>query len=132
MNAARTHEAIRSAALEEALQAIDNTKDKSGTNYDGQNWLQRASRGDFVASIVALKSRTAPDHFAAAMPDERLVPEGWKLLKNTTREQRNWPEDFEHENGNYSCACHSCLREFTGHKRRVTCKSCAAIQGVAK
>jgi hypothetical protein len=66
-------EAIRDAALEEALQAIDNTKDKSGTNYDGQNWLQRASRGDFISAVRALKSRPAPDHFAAAMPDDTTL-----------------------------------------------------------
>lgn len=38
---------------------------------------------------------------------------------------RNWSEDFEHENGNYACVCHSCDHTFYGHKRRVACKVCA-------
>lgn len=37
----------------------------------------------------------------------------------------DWPEDFEHENGNYSCICHKCGGSFIGHKRRVTCKVCS-------
>jgi len=38
---------------------------------------------------------------------------------------RDWPEDFPHENGNYMCRCFDCKEEFIGHKRRVTCWSCA-------
>jgi len=38
---------------------------------------------------------------------------------------RDWPEDFEHENGNYMCNCSTCGKRFFGHKRRVTCKLCA-------
>ena len=37
----------------------------------------------------------------------------------------DWPEDFAHENGNYSCTCADCKRVFHGHKRRVVCKRCA-------
>lgn len=36
----------------------------------------------------------------------------------------DWPEDFKHENGMYFCECFDCGNSFTGHKRRVTCKSC--------
>lgn len=35
-------------------QAIRDTRDKSGVNEDGQSWLQRAGRGDFIAAIDAL------------------------------------------------------------------------------
>ena len=35
-----------------------------------------------------------------------------------------WPEDFEHENGNYFCNCIKCKEMFIGHKRRVVCKEC--------
>jgi hypothetical protein len=52
--------------------------------------------------------------------------EGWKLLKNTTLDERTWHEDEGHENGNYFCNCIECGRQFIGHKRRVICKSCAA------
>ena len=38
---------------------------------------------------------------------------------------RDWPEDFEHENGNYVCKCCECKLTFFGHKRRVVCKTCS-------
>ena len=37
---------------------------------------------------------------------------------------RDWTEDFEYENGNYSCICQECGNEFIGYKRRTTCKKC--------
>lgn len=37
---------------------------------------------------------------------------------------RNWKEDYEHENGNYTCICIECKESFIGHKRRVICKEC--------
>lgn len=56
----------------------------------------------------------------------QAVQTGWKLLKDTTREERSWAEDAAHENGSYFCECMECGRQFIGHKRRVVCKSCAA------
>lgn len=41
------------------------------------------------------------------------------------KELRDWPEDFSHENGNYSCQCCQCNQMFVGHKRRAVCKLCA-------
>lgn len=38
---------------------------------------------------------------------------------------RDWPDDFQDENGNYSCMCFACGNIFTGHKRRNICKVCA-------
>jgi len=38
---------------------------------------------------------------------------------------RDWPEDFSHENGKYSNTCCECKKSFNGHKRRVVCKECA-------
>jgi hypothetical protein len=66
--------------------------------------------------------------FAATPPaGERSpeVPKGWKLLKDSTHEERSWREDAGHENGNYSNACCECGRMFLGHKRRVICKVCS-------
>lgn len=40
-------------------------------------------------------------------------------------DDRDWPEDFEHENGNYSNTCCMCQKTFTGHKRRNVCKVCS-------
>lgn len=38
--------------------------------------------------------------------------------------ERNWPEDFNHENGQYFNRCIECDKEFMGHKRRMVCKKC--------
>lgn len=37
---------------------------------------------------------------------------------------RDWPEDFQHENGNYICFCVNCGNTFFGYKRRMICKTC--------
>lgn len=37
---------------------------------------------------------------------------------------RDWPEDFAQENGNYGHACVVCKRGFIGHKRRHVCRDC--------
>ena len=42
--------------------------------------------------------------------------------------ERDWKEDFVHENGNYVCQCYKCKEYFYGHKRRVECKICANEQ----
>lgn len=39
---------------------------------------------------------------------------------------RDWEEDFTHENGQYICHCCICDLNFIGYKRRAVCKSCAA------
>jgi hypothetical protein len=44
---------------------------------------------------------------------------------------RDWVEDAPHENGNYQCLCSTCGYTFIGHKRRVTCKACAATTASA-
>ena len=61
----------------------------------------------------------------ATEPDRNAAPEGWKLLKDTTQDERSWPEDYVDENGQYFNTCHNCLRVFLGYKRRGTCKVCA-------
>ncbi len=40
----------------------------------------------------------------------------------------DWVEDFDHENGCYQCKCDRCGGTFTGHKRRVVCRSCASVK----
>lgn len=42
--------------------------------------------------------------------------------------ERDWPEDFPGENGNYSNKCVSCGLLFVGHKRHHVCKVCAEQQ----
>ena len=50
-------------------------------------------------------------------PVPAKVPEGWKLLKDTTEKDREWSEDAKHENGLYFNTCIHCGRNFIGHKR---------------
>jgi hypothetical protein len=39
---------------------------------------------------------------------------------------QDWPEDWPLDNGMYMHRCAACSAEFIGHKRRVSCKLCAA------
>lgn len=54
------------------------------------------------------------------------APAGYKVLKDSTQQERSWTEDARHENGNYHCVCCHCGRGFIGHKRRASCKVCSA------
>lgn len=38
---------------------------------------------------------------------------------------RDWKDDFSHENGKYINICMDCKLPFYGHKRRVVCYKCA-------
>lgn len=49
-------------------------------------------------------------------------------MKTKQTSERDWPEDFSHENGNYLCQCFECTRTFRGYKRRVVCKTCSESQ----
>lgn len=41
---------------------------------------------------------------------------------------KDWPEDFNDENGNYANVCCICDHTFYGHKGRVSCKPCTKKQ----
>lgn len=47
-----------------------------------------------------------------------------KIIMRSDNPECDWPEDFEHENGNYQCRCYVCEKLFFGYKRRVKCKAC--------
>lgn len=66
----------------------------------------------------------------AAAPQVPAVPVGYKLLKDTTHDERRWHEDAKHENGSYFNECVRCLRSFVGHKRRGVCRACAQPEAV--
>lgn len=53
-----------------------------------------------------------------------------RLLRDTTHDERSYPEDQVHENGWYYNTCIHCLRQFSGHKRRGICKVCSAPSSV--
>ena len=41
------------------------------------------------------------------------------------QDERNYTEEFNHENGMYANICTECNNQFIGHKRRIVCKVCA-------
>lgn len=43
---------------------------------------------------------------------------------------RDWPEDFDQENGEYQNECYLCHEIFVGNKHRVECKRCVTLQKV--
>lgn len=75
---------------------------------------------------LAWKARAA----LAAAQQVPAVPDGYKLLKDTTHDERRWHEDAKHENGSYFSECVCCLRSFVGHKRRGVCRACAQPEAV--
>ena len=38
--------------------------------------------------------------------------------------KKDWIEDFDKENGLYTCICNLCSSDFIGYKRRFICKEC--------
>src|ERR1700759_4156825 len=59
--------------------------------------------------------------FRAAVPNQRIRG----MSKGMSGTERDWTEDFSHENGKYICHCVECKQKFMGHKRRAVCKQCA-------
>ena len=49
-----------------------------------------------------------------------VIPNGYKLLRNSTNDQRSYLSDSEQ----YHSACPVCERGFTGHKHRGVCNVC--------
>lgn len=49
-----------------------------------------------------------------------------------TNPEKDWPEDFDHENGMYYCRCIHCKDLFIGYKRRAVCKLCSDTSVVEK
>lgn len=44
-----------------------------------------------------------------------------------TNPNKDWQEDWNHENGMYYCRCMVCKEMFIGYKRRVVCKECHSL-----
>ena len=57
------------------------------------------------------------------VPDKGEKPNGEPAIPLPS--DRDWKEDFSHENGNYVNKCIECGNRFMGHKRRVICRSCS-------
>lgn len=58
-------------------------------------------------------------HYASGVSNE--IP----YNKNPNQTLRDWPDDFQHENGNYHNRCTVCSNMFMGYKHRVLCRWCA-------
>jgi hypothetical protein len=95
----------------------------------------RACLSFFMSVIKSGESwtETCEAMYAQAVADtplETAAPqepaEGFKLLKDSTFQDRSWPDKSD-DGGLYHCTCCHCLRNFEGHKRRVTCRVCAAM-----
>jgi len=52
------------------------------------------------------------------------------LKAKPTSIERNWTDDFIHENGNYQNECIKCHNLFMGHKHRVICKACSVSTSI--
>jgi hypothetical protein len=50
-------------------------------------------------------------------------------IVRTKGSERDWSEDFLHENGVYNNWCCRCQKTFLGYKRRVVCKLCSGQSG---
>ena len=110
------------AALKEQVAQLEFRNERLVADYaelQGLNENHAFNAKYFKAENEALKQQVEQGKRDA-------VPEGWKLLKDSTQEERSWPEDFVYENGNYFNTCCRCDRTFMGHKRRPTCKVCFA------
>jgi hypothetical protein len=106
---------------DEAIQALKDQRDHIDAQAARIAGLERA--GSAAASSATdweMKFKRADLILTA------LTAAGFKVLKDTTHAERSWSEDRDHENGNYTCKCMVCLREFTGYKRRTVCVACFA------
>jgi hypothetical protein len=52
------------------------------------------------------------------------VPTSPCVMHYHRQSRYDYSEDWEHENGQYSCTCANCHQSFLGHKRRCLCRVC--------
>lgn len=55
-----------------------------------------------------------------------------KGVITSSNNPKDWPEDFELENGCYMNRCFYCKELFMGYKRRIVCKECDAKNKIIK
>jgi hypothetical protein len=59
-------------------------------------------------------------------PKEITMSATKDFIADLFTQKASFQEDFEHENGKYTCKCWTCKKPFIGHKGRTTCKHCFA------
>jgi hypothetical protein len=62
-------------------------------------------------------------HESSSVPAVEVLPPPASFA-DLAASPRSWPQDFDYENGNYSCRCRYCKNYFVGHKRRCVCRVC--------
>jgi len=68
-----------------------------------------------------------PENIDGKCDNPETFPEKCPLINYeclTNFSERDWTEDFSHENGNYLNKCLKCNKLFYGYKRRCICKLC--------
>lgn len=87
---------------------------------DGPLSLVETVAGEFWANDAQLFYDPPRD----ALQWKPAPPQDVAAVVGADATNRNWPEDFHLENGQYQCRCVFCYEYFRGHKRRFVCKLC--------
>ncbi len=109
----------------EFLNASSEKLEAVNASFDGI-----ASRIDAIVDRYETEIEQLKKQNARKRQDEKILdwmknsPDGEPFMKSKNPE-RDWPEDANLENGQYSCRCYKCGNEFVGYKRRIACKICA-------
>lgn len=85
---------------------------------------RRAPQYDAVVTSDMMRKWYTEDHVKKAIKElnEWLVVS--KASYSKPFSDRDWKDDFDHENGFYQNLCARCGLAFFGHKLRTICKSC--------
>lgn len=105
------------------------------TDFNKEYWKKRCELAEALLDVIgnglvsdSIKIKASKEyHDFISSPDAIELYSEKKTLYIEVIE-RDWQEDFAHENGNCQCFCGGiggCGLHFRGHKRRVTCKVCA-------
>ena len=120
------------AATSEPTPAIGADIQADGASQEAMAFVAEDNEGSIQVHLTddGYLRLMGGDKLYTAKPISAAIPDGWKLLKDSTHNERTWHEDLAQENGYYSCTCTTCGRAFAGHKRRNACRVCAApVQG---
>lgn len=101
-----------------------NTLEGCMTANEG-DWLIKGIKGELYACKPDIFEATYEAVDVDADREARGVPQGWKLIKDSTHAERSWPDDVTSGQSLYSCCCAECGRNFNGHKWRACCRVCA-------
>lgn len=90
---------------------------------DIMNDVDLDALGENYVNVLPEVQKSFPAMDVRDTSDYRLRRESGKVHAPGDSD-RDWPEDFQGENGCYMNRCCHCEHIFHGHKRRLTCKVC--------